>query len=491
MHYSAVSLPSETLLMSEKFISREIFIGNLPLGNSHPVRIQSMTNTPTLNTKATVEQIIRLVEAGCEMVRITTGSIREAENLKNIRDKLTEKGIDIPLIADVHFQPKAAEIAAGIVEKVRINPGNYSGSHHKNKQYSEAGYQAELEQTSQNLKPLLHICKQHNTAIRIGINHGSLSDRILYKYGNTPRGMVASAMEFIRICRENHFENLILSLKASDVRTMIEANRFMVREMLKNKMNYPLHLGVTEAGNGTEGRIKSAMGIGTLLAEGIGNTIRVSLTEAPEKEIPVAQKLIEFYGHSQQVSVVQTSYVSYGDIPENQQSDMVLIDEKKTISPENSLLLLSYPDLPYNDLVLRAPVDFNLAYEKKKADGLLLVNGPASNKESLRELTLQILQARGLRYSKTEFVACPSCGRTHFDIEKELNKVKYRLGNVKGLKIAVMGCFVNGPGEMAGADYGFVGSAPGKIDLYKGQTILFKNLPEEEALNQLEALIRK
>ena len=477
--------------MSVKFISREIIIGSLPLGNGHPVRIQSMTNTPTLDTKATAEQILRLVKSGCELVRITAANIREAENLKNIRDVLLEKGIDIPLIADVHFQPKAAEIAARVVEKVRINPGNYSGSHHKGKKYSEADYQKELTQTAQNLKPLLHICKHHNTALRIGINHGSLSDRILYRYGNTSKGMVASAMEFIRICRENNFEKMTLSLKASTVSTMIEANRMLVNEMQKNNMNYPLHLGVTEAGNGMEGRIKSAMGIGSLLAEGVGDTIRVSLTEAPEKEIPVARKLVEFYGRPKQNAVIQAKYSAYRDIPESQRQAVVLTDEMKPLSLEKTILLLSYPNLSYNDLILRAAVDFNLTYEKRKAEGLLIQNGLQSNTEQLRELALQILQAHGLRYSKTEFVACPSCGRTHFDIEKELNRVKSRLGNIKGLKIAVMGCLVNGPGEMADADYGFVGSAYGKVDLYKGKNIVYKNLPKEKALDKLEKLIRE
>ncbi len=477
--------------MSVKFISQEIIIGNLPLGNSHPVRIQSMTNTSTLDTKATVEQIIRLVKSGCELVRITTSNIREAENLRNIRDILRTKGVHIPLIADVHFQPKAAVIAAGIVEKVRINPGNYTGSHHKGKKYSEVGYLNELTQIATNLKPLLKICKHHHTAIRIGINHGSLSDRILYRYGNTARGMVASALEFIQICRDNHFENLTLSLKASTVATMIEANRLLVSEMQKNGWNYPLHLGVTEAGNGVEGRIKSAMGIGTLLADGIGDTIRVSLTEAPENEIPVAQKLAEFYGRRELNTVVPIRHLAYGDIPEKQQQDVVMINETRSISTKNSVLLLSYPNLPFSHLLLRSAIDFNRAYETQNVDGLLIQNGLQSQGEQLRELALQILQARGLRYSKTEFVACPSCGRTHFDIETELEKVKNRLGNIKGLKIAVMGCFVNGPGEMADADFGFVGSAPGKVDLYRGKSIVYKNLPEKEALDELEKLIKK
>jgi len=446
-----------------------------------------------MDTVATVAQVVRLAEAGCEMVRITAANVREAENLKNIRRALKEKGINIPLIADIHFLPKSAEIAATIVEKVRINPGNYSGSHHKAKKYSDAGYHKELNETAKNLKPLLNICKHHGTALRIGINHGSLSDRILYKYGNTAEGMVVSAMEFIRICRENGFEKLIISLKSSDVQTMISANRLLVREMQKQGMDYPLHLGVTEAGNGTEGRIKSAMGIGTLLTEGIGDTIRVSLTEAPEKEIPVARRLVEFYGRrAPKPDVkVKSQYLKSGEIPRHHRPFVAFIGESKNPPEETKVLLLSYPDLPYDDVLLRAPVDFNLAFKNKKTAGLLITNGPAGDNLYLRELALGVLQACGLRYSKTEFVACPSCGRTLFDIEKVLEKVKKRLGNIKGLKIAVMGCLVNGPGEMAGADYGFVGAAPGKVNLYKRGEILFRNLPEEEALDRLEELIRE
>jgi len=477
--------------MSNKFISREITIGNLRLGGIQPIRIQSMTNTHTLDTNATVAQVIRLAEAGCEMVRIAAANIREAENLKDIRNALARQSINIPLIADIHFQPKAAEIAASIVEKVRINPGNYGGLYHNKKTYSDTEYHTELDKTAQDLETLLDISKRHNTAIRIGINHGSLSDRILYRYGNTAKGMVASALEFIRICRDNNFENLILSLKSSDVLTMIQANRLMVLEMQKIGWDYPLHLGITEAGNDTEGRIKSAMGIGTLLADGIGDTIRVSLTEAPEKEIPVARRLVEFYGSRDKRQEAKISYASFGKISGRRQPAIALIDETRTSLAEKKMLLLSYSNLPYRDLVIRAAVDFNLAYENKKADGLLIDNGQESDSLYLKELALAILQARGLRYSKTEFVACPSCGRTLFDIEEVLERLKNRLGDNKGLKVAVMGCLVNGPGEMASADYGFVGTLPGKVNLYKGKEILFRNLPEAEALAKLEEMIDK
>ncbi len=477
--------------MSTAYHSREIAIGELRLGGRQPVLVQSMTNTPTMDTDATVAQIIRLVNAGSEMVRISAANVQEACNLKNIRRSLAEKGINIPLIADIHFQPKAAEVAARIVEKVRINPGNYSGSHHKAKNYSDVDYRHELDETAKRLASLLNICKHHDTVIRLGINHGSLSDRILYKYGNTAEGMVASAMEFIQICREVNFGNLILSLKAGNVQTMIQANRLMVLEMQKFGLGYPLHLGVTEAGNGIEGQVKSAMGIGTLLYEGIGDTIRVSLTGAPETEIPVARRLVEFYGRGGSKSVVKgkVQYLKVGMIPQHQRLAVALIDDWAVLPADAEIILLSYPEIAGEDLLLLASVDFYLSYALKKAVGLLVTNG-TTNPILHHKLALGILQACGLRYSKTELIACPSCGRTLFDIEKVLEKVKKRYGNFKGLKIAVMGCLVNGPGEMSAADFGFVGVAHGKVDIYKGGKVLFRNLQEAEALDRLEMLIK-
>ncbi len=371
------------------FQSREISIGHLRLGGGQPVRIQSMTNTPTMDTTATGKQIIRLAEAGCELVRVTAANIKEAENLENIIESLHQYGINIPLVADIHFQPKAAETAAKIVEKVRINPGNYSGSYHKAKKYSTADYRNELQKMALNLTPLLNICKEYNTAIRIGINYGSLSDRILYKYGNTAKGMVASAMEFIQICREKHFEMLTLSLKASHVPTMIEANRMMISEMQLHGYNYPLHIGVTEAGNGEEGRIKSAMGIGTLLAEGIGDTIRVSLTEAPENEIPVARRLLEFFGRGGSKSRTMIQYLHAKKLTSTQRNAVAFINETPIFPKENYVLLLSYSGITAEELMLRAPMDFVRAYEDKKADGLLIENG--SDNQNFRRLALQIL----------------------------------------------------------------------------------------------------
>ncbi len=423
-----------------------------------------MTNTPTLDTQATVEQVIRLVEAGSELVRITAANRREAENLARIKAALRQRGITIPLIADIHFQPEAAEIAAQIVEKVRINPGNYAGSHHQNKKYTEQQYRDELGQAEEKLLPLLEICKRHETALRIGINHGSLSDRILFRYGNTPEGMVAAAMEFTEICHQAAFEKLVISLKASHVPTMIAANKLLIERFQEADYHDIIHLGVTEAGNGEEARIKSAAGIGSLLAAGIGDTLRVSLTEAPEREIPFAKKLVTIYGRGHQ---------TYTD----------------PLSAGHQILKLSYDNLPQEELMIRAAADAagHLSYHHIK--DIRLENGTASTPDRLEELSLEILQALGIRYSKTEFVACPSCGRTLFDIESVLEKVKARLGDRQGLKIAVMGCIVNGPGEIADADFGLMGAGSGKVTVYKGSEPVLKNLTLDEAVLRLEQLI--
>lgn len=382
-------------MLPTRFPTRVINIGDVPLGGNYPIRVQSMTNTDTLDTEATVAQAIRMIEAGCEYVRMAVPGIREAENLKNIKNELRKCGFTTPLIADVHFNPNIAEIAARIVEKVRINPGNYVDK----KKMLDAGYwmldsnyNHELEDIAKRISPLISICKEHGTAIRIGTNHGSLSDRIMERYGDTPEGMVESALEFARICRGFEFHNLVLGMKASNVKVMIAANRLLVERMKEENMNYPIHLGVTEAGSGEDGRIKSAIGIGSLLADGIGDTVRVSITEDPEKEIPVA----------------------YG-----------------------------------------------------------------------------ILQATGVRITKTEFISCPSCARTLFNIQEVLEKVKARTGHLKGLKIAVMGCIVNGPGEMADADYGYVGAGKGKVMLYKRQEVVKRNVDENVALEELINLIKE
>lgn len=375
--------------------TRVVNIGDLPLGGDYPIRVQSMTNTDTMDTAATVEQSIRMIETGCEYVRIAVPGMKETENLSIIKKELRKKGYPVPLIADVHYNPRIAEVAATIVEKVRINPGNYTDK--RKTQNTASGikaekYQEELEKIAKRIKPLIMICKDHGTAIRIGTNHGSLSNRIMESYGDTPLGMVESAMEFVKICESYSFRNIVLSMKASNTKVMISANRMLVERMKKEGMNYPLHLGVTEAGNGEDGRLKSAVGIGSLLADGIGDTIRVSITEDPEYEIPVA----------------------YG-----------------------------------------------------------------------------ILQASGARVTRAEFISCPSCARTLFDLQKAIEAIKAKTGHLKGLKIAVMGCIVNGPGEMADADYGYVGAGKGKVTLFKGREVVQNNLDEFIAVDALIKLIKE
>ncbi|MEI7897957.1 MAG: (E)-4-hydroxy-3-methylbut-2-enyl-diphosphate synthase [bacterium] len=378
--------------MYSRFRTRVVNVGNLPMGGDYPVRVQSMTNTDSLDTKATVAQSILMIEAGCEYVRITVPGMKEAENLRNIRSDLRRQGYTTPIIADVHFKPLVAEIAATIAEKVRINPGNYIPSSVTRRASPETDPGNILEQIADRLSPLLKICKSHGTAIRIGVNHGSLSDRIMDLYGDTPLGMVESALEFARVCESLSFHDLVFSMKASNVRMMIAANRLLAERMKQSGMNYPIHLGVTEAGAGEDGRIKSAIGIGSLLADGIGDTIRVSLTEDPEFEIPVAYK---------------------------------------------------------------------------------------------------ILQTTGVRITKTEFIACPSCGRTQYDIQAALREIQAKTSHLKGLKIAVMGCVVNGPGEMADAHYGCVGAGIGKINLYKGDVPVKKNIDESLAAEALVELIKE
>lgn len=446
------------------FESSIVSIGNVAIGGNNPICVQSMTNTNTLDTKSSVDQIIRLVNVGCEIVRLTTRNVKEAENLKNIKAELKKRKIEIPLVADIHFNPKVAEVAARYVDKVRINPGNYVDKRKSKKQFSAKEYSQETDKIALNIEPLIKICKQHKTAIRIGVNHGSLSERILYKYGNTAKGMVESALEFVEICRSFNFHDLVLSMKASHVPTMIDANRLLVEEMLKGGYYYPLHLGVTEAGDGDDGRIKSAAGIGSLLADGIGDTIRVSLTEKPENEIPFAKILVAKYGKRKKL-----------DLPES---------NTNTTEPFEYKLL--YNNLNADDLLINASVDFTRLNSQKKAKSLIV------NHNSKEHITLadNILQGLGIKYSKAEFIACPSCGRTLFDIEEELKKVKQQTTHLKGLKIAVMGCVVNELGEMADADYGYVGAGPGKVSLYKSQQLIKKNIPVETAVDSLLALIK-
>ncbi|MFV0500994.1 MAG: (E)-4-hydroxy-3-methylbut-2-enyl-diphosphate synthase [Bacteroidales bacterium] len=376
----------------EKRFTWEVKVGNIGIGGDNPIRIQSMTNTDTMDTEKTVSQVIRMVDAGCELVRITAIDQKQAENLYSIKNELIKRNYNIPLIADIHFNPKAAEIAAKYVEKVRINPGNYTDKNRGKFEHTPAEYQAELDKIEDRLFPLIEICKENNTAIRIGTNHGSLSERIVGKYGNTPYAMAISALEFTTICHDLEFRNIVLSQKSSNVKQMIMATRLLAEILDSKGLYYPLHLGVTEAGDGEDGRIKSSIGIGGLLAMGIGDTIRVSLTEDPEKEIPVAQS---------------------------------------------------------------------------------------------------ILQSTGDRIYKAEFISCPSCGRTKYDIQGALKKVKEECSHLIGVKIGVMGCIVNGPGEMADAHYGYVGAREGKINLYRSKNLVYQNIDESIALEKLIEMIKQ
>lgn len=490
--------------------SEEVFIGTIPLGGMNPVRIQSMTNTNTLDTEASVKQILELAKAGCDYVRLTTQGVREAENLYNIKHLLAQQGCHIPLIADVHYNPKAAEVAATIIEKVRINPGNYTDKKRINYQYSEKEYDEAKLQIAENLLPLLEICKKHHTAIRIGTNHGSLSDRILARYGNTPTGMVESALEFIEICREADFHQLVLSMKSSHVPSMIETNRLLVEKMLEKGYYYPIHLGVTEAGDGEDGRIKSAAGIGNLLADGIGDTIRVSLTEDPVAEVPVAKKLVSLYGKksAQSQPAVHHIYPFENTTQEKPKHPLVLSStatpSSDVVIPEDTFLTnlaktknaltayhLNYDESEMETLVLRASTDVSRLMLAKKRDGIWIQNNRHHSDTELTLLSLNILQGLGLRYSKTEYIACPSCGRTRFNLIEQLALVREKTNHLAGLKIAVMGCAVNGPGEMADADYGYVGAGSGKVNLYKQHKLIAKNIPEAEAVDALINLIKK
>ena len=373
-------------------MSKQITIGNLKMGGGAPIVVQSMTNTDTMDTEATVRQTLQLVEAGCEMVRITAPDVKAAQNLYNIKNELAKRGCHVPLVADIHFNPLAAETAAAIVEKVRVNPGNYTDRNTGKVHFTDQEYTDELHRISDKMASLIEICKRHGTAMRIGTNHGSLSERIMSRYGNTPEGMAQSAVEFAQVCREQGFDKLVFSMKASNVKVMVQSTRLFVEKMHALGMDYPIHLGVTEAGDAMQGRLKSAAGIGALLVDGIGDTIRVSLTEDPVEEIPVAY---------------------------------------------------------------------------------------------------DILQAVGARITQAEYIACPSCGRTQYDIQEALQQIKARTQHLKGVKIGVMGCIVNGPGEMADAHYGYVGSGAGKITLYKGKEVVRRNIDQKDAVEELVSLIKE
>lgn len=617
--------------------TREVMVGNVGVGGDNPIRIQSMTTTDTMDTQATVEQSIRMIEAGCEIVRITAPSKKDAENLQNIKDELRARGYDTPLVADIHFTPNAAEIAARIVEKVRVNPGNYADKKKfEELEYTDETYQQELQRIKERFVPLVRICKEEGTAMRIGTNHGSLSDRILGRYGDTPLGMVESALEFLRICQEEDYHNIILSMKASNTQVMVQAYRLLIVKMKEENMNYPLHLGVTEAGEGEDGRVKSAVGIGTLLEDGIGDTVRVSLTEEPEFEIPVARELVRRYDTrkkhqnissisnypidsynyirresnkvlnigEKQVPIVMADfslkkklspasffalgyrysvptdkwnigdmacdYVFLGDeeidfnIPgtlgvvyhydtwlKHQNEDRVypflthkqylenptlskhlnivyaclpdlstaLIDRLKS-DPAAVLLVDSwnahgmaeqrrlfvelinqkctvpviigraYGNLKEEELQLHAATDMGALLLDGLGDGIFIAAENCGSDQTVNQTAFGILQATRTRISKTEYISCPSCGRTLFDLQETTAKIRAKTNHLKGMKIGIMGCIVNGPGEMADADYGYVGTGVGKITLYKEKEVVQRNIPEEQAVDALIDLIK-
>ncbi len=601
--------------------SSAVRIGATPLGGSNPIRIQSMTNTATQDTEACVAQAKRIADAGGEYVRLTTQGVKEAENLRNINAALRRDGYDVPLVADVHFNPKVADVAALYAEKVRINPGNYvdAARTFKHLEYTDEEYAAELQKIRGRFVPFLNICRENHTAIRIGVNHGSLSDRIMSRYGDTPEGMVESCMEFLRICVEEHFTDVVISIKASNTVVMVRTVRLLVQTMEREGMSFPLHLGVTEAGDGEDGRIKSALGIGALLADGLGDTIRVSLSEAPEAEIPVARKLADYItqraGHAyipaamapdfnylaparrvthavrdiggDSVPVVVAArldgnngfdpqflpdYVYTGHrLPTDPHPDVQYIvdadlwqgqpntwpvfkaDQLPFVSacvsplkflfitymglneevlaclkyhPEIVLIAQSnhanrvgehralahqlmceglshpliffqhYSETEKEDFQLKAAADMGPLIFDGLCDGLFLFNLPGKQGEKpVSDLTTDatafaILQAGRLRTSKTEYISCPGCGRTLYDLEQTIARIKAATGHLKGLKIGIMGCIVNGPGEMADADYGYVGAGRGRISLYKKKECIEKNIPEEEAVDKLIELIK-
>lgn len=495
-----------------------VVVGNVVIGGDAPVRVQTMTSTSTMDTDSSVAQIERIANAGGEIVRLTAQGVREASNLALISSEVRSRGIDIPLVADIHFNPKAAFEAALHVEKVRINPGNFvdPGRTFKHIEYTDADYAAEQQRIAATLVPFLELCRRNKTAVRIGVNHGSLSDRIMSRYGDTPEGMVESAMEFLRIAVAHDFKDIVISIKASNTVVMVKTVRLLVEAMDAEDMHFPLHLGVTEAGDGDDGRIKSAVGIGTLLAHGIGDTIRVSLSEDPECEIPVARALLAH------VSTRGFVPEAMGNLTNCRRDASVPVIALTADGAENVGPVIRIKSSSENQLggiysaissVIRdtneAPVIASLRYDGMTADevkicaasdaGTLLLDNvvdgieivsDALDREEAARLELDILQAARCRFTKTEFISCPGCGRTLFDLQSTVRDVKNTMSHLKGLKIAVMGCIVNGPGEMADADYGYVGAAVGKVSLYRNKECVERNIPQEEALNHLVELLK-
>lgn len=463
--------------MYQRRQSTETRVGQIGIGGKNPIRIQSMGTVDTNNTEGCVAQAKRIIDAGGELVRFTTQGVREAENMKNISAQLKADGYLTPLVADVHFTAHTADVAALYCEKVRINPGNYvdPGRTFKHLEYTDEEYAEELKKIERKVVPFLNICKEHHTAVRIGVNHGSLSDRIMSRYGDTPEGIVESCMEFLRIFKREHFDDVVISIKASNTVVMVTTVRLLVATMDKEDMHYPLHLGVTEAGEGEDGRIKSAVGIGALLTEGIGDTIRVSLSEEPECEIPVARKLVDL-------------------IPE-----CAALREEAEASIKDDTITLNVDADDYETLQLKAAMAVGALLIDRKATKLVINTSLSSlpsqpsqpSNTSLISLADAILQAARIKFTKTEYISCPGCGRTLYNLQETIAKIKAATKDMVGLKIGIMGCIVNGPGEMADADYGYVGAGRGKISLYKAKECIEKNIPEEEAVDRLIEFIRK
>ncbi len=529
-------------------------VGDVLIGSDYPVRLQSMNNTSTNDIAASANQAERIAAAGADIDRLTAQGEREARSMGEIRKELRRRGCQIPLVADIHFNPKAAFAAATEVEKVRINPGNFvdPGRVFKQLEYTDEEYARELQKIEDTFGPFLELCRKHSTAVRIGVNHGSLSDRIMSRYGDTPAGMVESAMEFLRVAVKHDFHDIVISIKASNTVVMVHTVRLLVDAMDKEDMHFPLHLGVTEAGDGEDGRVRSAAGIGTLLAQGIGDTIRVSLSEDPECEIPVARELADYIAsrsnapsikgstapgydpvNPQQRTTHRIGNVGGGSLPVVAGYDIIepgtiladaslpheqLVDIARTEPGKVMVLTSSHPNpvgelsaaihaltasgiqipviarLTYNGLdpekvVIRSSADFGALLLNGLIDGIDLV-ADTITEEARHRLALGILQATRRRISRTEFVSCPGCGRTLFDLQSTVKIVKEATSHLKGLKIAVMGCIVNGPGEMADADYGYVGAAAGNVSIYRGKTPVEKNIPSELALERLIALLK-
>jgi (E)-4-hydroxy-3-methylbut-2-enyl-diphosphate synthase len=442
-------------------------VGNIAIGGNNPIRIQSMTTTNTNDTASCVAQARRIIDAGGELVRLTTQGRREAENLKNISAALHAEGYTTPLVADVHFNANVADVAACYAEKVRINPGNYVDPARKFKhlEYTDEEYAEELQKIDHRLMPFIKLCKEHHTAVRIGVNHGSLSDRIMSRYGDTPEGIVESCMEFLRIFRREDFNDIVISIKASNTVVMVQSVRLLVQQMDKEGMHYPLHLGVTEAGEGEDGRIKSAVGIGALLTEGIGDTIRVSLSEEPEAEIPVARQLVDSIEECIQLRATAEASII------------------------NDTITLQMKESNWETFQLKVAMAVGALFIDRKAHELVISNEHFSD-DQLRTLADAVLQAARIKFTKTEYISCPGCGRTLYDLRSTIARIKAATTDLVGLKIGIMGCIVNGPGEMADADYGYVGAGPGRISLYRQKECVEKNIPETEAVDHLLALIR-